>query len=92
MQAGNNFEKADFWAAVMASFGALSMKETDKEYYTRRGGEERKRGRSAATAKSQAIHKDLSDLHHERANGSANVNGRKGIESSNPNAARSTGA
>lgn len=64
------------------------MKETDKEYYTRRGGEERKRGRSAGSPQSQAIHNDLADLHHERANGSANVNGRKGIESSNPNAVR----
>jgi hypothetical protein len=68
------------------------VKETDKEYYSRRGGEERKRGRSAATAKSQAIHNDLADLHHERANGSANVNGRTGIESSNPMAARTPGA
>ena len=68
------------------------MKETDKEYYSRRGGEERKRGRSAASAKSKAIHDDLADLHNERANGSANVNGRKGIESSNPTAARTSGA
>jgi hypothetical protein len=67
------------------------MRETDKEYYTRRGGEERKRGRTAATAKSQSIHNDLADLHHERANGSANVNAKMGIESSNPTAARSAG-
>jgi hypothetical protein len=66
------------------------MKETDKEYHDRRGSEERKRGRSAATAKSRSIHSDLADLHHERANGSANVNGRTGIESTNPTAARST--
>jgi hypothetical protein len=85
-------EEAVFWAAVMTSFGALPMKETDKEYYSRRGGEERKRGRSAATAKSQAIHNDLSDLHHERANGSANVNGRTGIKSTNPAAARASEA
>ena len=67
------------------------MKETDKEYYNRRGSEERKRGRSAATAKSRSIHSDLADLHNERANGSANVNGRTGIESTNPSAARRTG-
>jgi hypothetical protein len=90
MQARNNFEEADFWAPVMISFGALPVKETDKEYHSRRGGEERKRARSAATAKSQAIHKDLADLHHERANGSANVNGRTGIKSTNRTAARAS--
>jgi hypothetical protein len=67
------------------------MKETDKEYHTRRGGEERVRGRSAASAKSKSVHDELADLHNERANGSANVNGRTGIESSNPEAARSRG-
>lgn len=67
------------------------MKETDKEYHTRRGSEERKRGRTASTAKCQAIHSDLADLHLERANGSANVNGKMGIESTNPTAARSAG-
>jgi hypothetical protein len=92
MRARNNLEEADFSAAVMISLGALPVKETDKEYYSRRGGEERKRGRSAATAESQAIHNDLSDLHHERANGSANVNGRKGIKSTNPTAARASEA
>jgi hypothetical protein len=60
------------------------MKETDQEYYTRRGIEERRRAQSAATAKSQSIHSDIADLCHERANGSANVNGKKGIKSSNP--------
>ena len=65
------------------------MKETDKQYYTRRGREERKRARTAATADSQSIHSDLSDLCHERANGSANVNGKKGIQSANQTAARS---
>jgi hypothetical protein len=68
------------------------VKETDKECYSRRGGEKRKHGRSAATAKSQAIHKDLADLHHGRANGSANVNGRTGIKSTNPTAARASEA
>jgi hypothetical protein len=60
------------------------MKETDKEYYTRRGTEERRRGRTAATRQSRSIHSDLADLCNERANGSANVNGKKGIQSTNP--------
>lgn len=55
------------------------MKETDREYYTRRGNEERKRARSAATRESEALHDDFADLCHEKANGSANVNGRTGI-------------
>ncbi len=55
------------------------MKETDKEYYSRRGNEERRRARSAATRQSEAIHDDLADLCHERANGSANVNSKSGI-------------
>lgn len=55
------------------------MKETDKEYYSRRGSEERGRARSATTPQSEAIHEDLADLCHERANGSANVNSRRGI-------------
>ena len=67
------------------------MKETDKEYHTRRGSDERKRGQTAATAKSQSIHSDLADLHRERANGSANVNSKMGIESTNPTAARWAG-
>jgi hypothetical protein len=57
------------------------MKETDKQYYTRRGVEERNRARRAATAQSQSIHRDLADLCHERANGSANANGKSGIKS-----------
>jgi hypothetical protein len=67
------------------------MKETDKEYYTRRGYEERERARTATTAESRSIHSDLSDLCHERANGSANVNGKQGIEGTNPAAARRAG-
>jgi hypothetical protein len=55
------------------------MKETDKEYYARRGNEERRRARKAATPQSEAIHDDLADLCHERSNGSANVNSRNGI-------------
>jgi hypothetical protein len=66
------------------------MKETDKEYYTRRGGEERKRARSAATLESQSLHSELSDLYHERANGPANVNSKKGIQSTNLGAVGST--
>lgn len=55
------------------------MRETDKQYYTRRGKEERECARTAATSKSQTIHDDLADLCHERANGSANVNKKTGI-------------
>lgn len=55
------------------------MEETDKQYHTRRGIEERRRSRRAASAESQSIHNDLADLHHEKANGSANVNSRNGI-------------
>ncbi len=55
------------------------MKESDKEYYSRRGNEERCRARTASTPQSEAIHDDLADLCHERANGSANVNSKNGI-------------
>jgi hypothetical protein len=55
------------------------MKETDKEYYKRRGSEERDRARIAVTRESQTIHDELADLCHEKANGSANMNGRSGI-------------
>lgn len=55
------------------------MKKTDKQYYTRRGSEERNRARTAATPKSQSAHDDLADLCYEKANGSANMNGRFGI-------------
>jgi len=59
--------------------GALPMRETDKQYYSRRGGEERNRARTASTPQSEAIHDVLADLCHERANGSANVNSKTGI-------------
>ena len=55
------------------------MKETDKEYYARRGNEERRRGRNATSTKTQTIHSDIADLYHGRANGSANVNSKTGI-------------
>jgi hypothetical protein len=56
------------------------MKETDKQYYTRRGHEERSRSRdSGASIRSQQLHSELADLCHEQANGSANVNRIKGI-------------
>jgi protein required for attachment to host cells len=58
---------------------SIAVKETDKQYYSRRGNEERSRARTAATDESRSIHDDLADLCHERANRSANVNGRKGI-------------
>lgn len=53
--------------------------ETDKEYYVRRGNEERDRARTASTSESQSAHDDLADLCHEKANGSANMNGKRGI-------------
>jgi len=55
------------------------MKETDKEYYTRRGNEERMRARSATSRASRLAHGDFADLCNERASGSANVNSRRGI-------------
>jgi len=55
------------------------MKETDKEYYTRRGSEERKRARGAGSLESRLIHGDLADLCNEKAGGSANFNSRQGI-------------
>jgi hypothetical protein len=55
------------------------MQETDKEYYTRRGSEERDRARTAATPQNEALHDDLADLCHERANGSSNENSKRGI-------------
>lgn len=67
------------------------MKETDKDYYTRRGNEERNRSRTAATMKSQSIHSDLADLCHEKANGSANVNNKKGIQGARRAPAASAG-
>jgi hypothetical protein len=38
------------------------MKETDKEYYDRRGREERHRSRSANSIASRTIHGELADL------------------------------
>jgi len=55
------------------------MKETDKEYYTRRGSEERKRARIAVSRESRLIHGDIADLCNEKAGGSANFNSRQGI-------------
>ena len=55
------------------------MKETDKEYYARRGNEERQRARSAASRESRLAHGDFADLCNEKASGSANVNSRRGI-------------
>lgn len=57
------------------------MKETDKQYYTRRANEERSRARGSTSRKGEAIHDNLADLCHERANGSANVNSKNGIRS-----------
>jgi hypothetical protein len=55
------------------------VEETEKQYYTRRGNEERHRSRAAGSTYAQAIHAELADLYHERANGSTNVNKRSGI-------------
>jgi len=55
------------------------VQETEKQYYTRRGNEERDRSRAAESAHAQAIHGELADLYHQKANGSANVNSRSGI-------------
>jgi hypothetical protein len=55
------------------------MKETDKQYFSRRAKEERKRARSANSSESRTIHDEFADLCHERAHGSANVNGKTGI-------------
>lgn len=55
------------------------MQETDREYYSRRGKEERRRSLEATTTKTQSIHDELADLCHEKANGSANVNKKNGI-------------
>lgn len=55
------------------------MKETDKEYYARRGNEERKRARCATSRESRLAHEDFADLCNEKASGSANVNSRRGI-------------
>jgi hypothetical protein len=55
------------------------VSETEKQYYSRRGREERKRARDAASTDSEAIHDELADLFHEKANRSANVNGKNGI-------------
>jgi len=67
------------------------MKELDKEYYTRRGNEERNRSQNALTIESQSIHRDLADLCHEKANGSANVNSKQGIRGAKQPPAASTG-
>lgn len=55
------------------------MKETDEQYFNRRAKEERKRAMSANSSESRTIHDELADLCHERAHGSANVNGKTGI-------------
>ena len=55
------------------------MKETDRQYYTRRGNEERRRSRTATSSETQNLHAELSDLCHAQANGSVNENGKSGI-------------
>ena len=74
----NKFSGSAICRAVILNW-SVAVKETDKQYYSRRGGEERNRARTASTPQSEAIHDDLADLCHERANGSANVNSKNGI-------------
>jgi hypothetical protein len=52
------------------------MEETDKQYCRRRGKEEREQSRNAESEQGRSLHNELADLHEERANGSANENGR----------------
>ena len=52
------------------------MEESDKQYYGRRGKEERERSRRTGSKQARSIHNELADLHEEHANGSANENGR----------------
>jgi hypothetical protein len=60
------------------------MKETEKQYYGRRGKEERERSRGAGSEESRSLHNELADLHMERANGSSNENGRNRWKRSGP--------
>ena len=64
------------------------MTETEKEYYTRRGREERKRARGAATPESHSFHDDIANLYREKANGSTNENGKTGIRRPGPRGIR----
>lgn len=59
------------------------MKETDKQYYSRRGKEEQERSETATCSESESIHAELADLCYERGNRSANVNSKSGIRSQN---------
>lgn len=52
------------------------MEETDRQYYARRGQEERNRAAKARSDNCRDIHSRLADLHEERANNSANENSR----------------
>jgi hypothetical protein len=74
------FPGIEFCAAVIDSSGASQMQETDRQNYSRRGNEERKRYQSAATSDSRSIHGMLADLCHERAHGSTYANNRTGID------------
>lgn len=60
------------------------MEETDKQYYGRRGKEERQRSRDAGSEQSRSLHNELADLHEERCNGSSNENGRNRWKKSGP--------
>jgi hypothetical protein len=73
------FEQFGISASVIHSIWSGAVKETNKQYFNRRAKEERKRARSAKSSESSTIHDELADLCHERAHGSANVNGKTGI-------------
>ena len=52
------------------------MEESEKDYFRRRGREERERSKGAATRQAQSLHAALADLYEEQANRSANENSR----------------
>jgi len=58
------------------------MEENDREYFKRRGKEERQRAMSAATPQAQSLHGRLADMCDERANRSANENSRSRVSKS----------
>ena len=60
------------------------MKESDRDYFARRGREERERSRIAASPRLQSIHRQLADLCEEQSNRSANENSRSPFTRSGP--------
>lgn len=76
---GTNWGRLEFLGIGDPLNSSGAMKETDKQYFNRRAQEERRRARSANSSASSRIHEELADLCHEKAHGSANVNGKIGI-------------